>query len=69
MSVGLQDDLYHSAKCEVRVAYSYRSASAGKTRAAADDGYSVAKIEIPIETAATMTPSSGRGAKGNVSME
>ena len=50
-------------------AHSYRSASAGSTDAAADEGYSVASSEIPIETAETITPSSTRGANGNVSME
>ena len=53
----------------LRLPHSYRSASAGSTRAAEDDGYSVASSEIPIETADTITPSSGRGAKGRVSME
>ena len=52
-----------------RPRYSYRNASAGSTLAAADDGYSVASSEIPIETTDTITPSSTRGAKGNVSME
>jgi len=49
--------------------YSYRRASAGDTRAAADDGYSVASSEIPIDAAATITPCTARGAKGRVSME
>ena len=49
--------------------YSYRNAAAGSTRAADDDGYSVASSEIPIETTDTITPSSTRGAKGSVSME
>ena len=38
-------------------------------REAADDGYSVASSEIPIETTETIRPSSGRGAKGSVSIE
>jgi len=49
--------------------YSYRSASAGSTLAAAYDGYSVASNETPIDTADTITPSIARGAKGSVSIE
>jgi len=61
--------LYGTLLDEKRRAYSYRSASAGRMRAAADDGYNVASREIPIETTETMTPSRGRVAKGSVSIE
>ena len=49
--------------------HSYRSASAGSTLAAADEGYKVASSETPIDIAATITPCITRGAKGSVSIE
>ena len=49
--------------------HSYRSASAGSTLAAADEGYKVASRETPIDIAATITPCITRGAKGSVSIE
>ena len=58
-----------AAPFALAVRHSYRSASAGRMRAAAEDGYSVASSEIPIETTETITPSIARGAKGSVSIE
>jgi len=47
-----------------RARYSYRKASAGRMRAADQEGYTVAINEMPTATNATRRPSSARGAKG-----
>jgi hypothetical protein len=55
-------DVNHHAG--LALGYSYRSASAGRMRAADQEGYKVATKEIPIATKATISPSMARGAKG-----
>ena len=55
---------FHGPSIEQRGRYSYRSASAGSTRAAELEGYNVASRDTPSDSAVTITPCRMRGAKG-----